>query len=102
MESEDWDGGTPAPELVNFGALPPLPEGYAVVWVEPHYLATGPGGWEGLLTWDRFRARKEALAHAFFVNKFKAGLKAWVAPPPVVLGDEFRRALTLAIRRGEP
>lgn len=56
---------------VNFGALPPLPPGYRVVWCDglEHYLATGPdpvngpGEWDSPVTWNRFQARRFAFNH---------------------------------------
>ena len=52
---------------VNFGNLPPLPEGYVVVWHEGSecYFWTVRGSdIEGGETWDKYRCRREALAHA--------------------------------------
>ena len=45
--------------VVNFGALPPLPDGYCVVWHQnlEHYIAWGPD-WESPITCDRFQARR--------------------------------------------
>lgn len=51
----------------NFGNLPPLPEGYAVVWTESDEMFC----WtirgtdiESASTWNRYWARKGAIAHA--------------------------------------
>ena len=50
---------------VNFGALPPMPNGYAVWWHEnlEHYIAWGPG-YESPITVDRFQARRWCFAEA--------------------------------------
>ena len=50
----------------NFGALPPLPDGYAVVWFESHehYQATGPDEWESAITCDPYQARRWCFNHA--------------------------------------
>jgi hypothetical protein len=50
----------------NFGALPKLPDGYAVRWYEchEHYQATGPNDWESAITCDPFQARRWCFAKA--------------------------------------
>jgi len=49
----------------NFGALPPLPEGYQVCWYEchEHYQATGPDDWEGSISVDPYWCRRQAMWH---------------------------------------
>jgi len=44
----------------NFGALPPLPAGYWVDYVEcvEHYMAFGPDEWESGVTVDPYQARR--------------------------------------------
>ncbi len=46
--------------IYNFGALPPLPDGYRVEWVESveHFIALGPGEWESVITCDPHQARR--------------------------------------------
>ncbi len=51
----------------NFGALPPLPEGYVVVWTEQdemYYFTIRGSDIEGGGGWDRYWVRRCALAHA--------------------------------------
>ncbi len=50
----------------NFGALPPLPEGYRVEWFDEveHFIALGPDDWESVITCDPYQARKWCLDHA--------------------------------------
>ncbi len=58
----------------NFGALPPLPEGYQVMWFDSleHYMAIGPGDngvwpddyWESPISWNPYQCRRWAFAHA--------------------------------------
>ncbi len=47
----------------NFGALPPLPDGYSVVYRESHehYQAIGPEGWEGDISVDPYWCRRQAI-----------------------------------------
>lgn len=50
----------------NFGALPPLPDGYVVVWNpgdEMFYWTIRGTDIEGGQTWDRYRCRRGALVH---------------------------------------
>lgn len=44
----------------NFGALPPLPDGYRVEWIESveHFMALGPDEWESAITCDPHQARR--------------------------------------------
>lgn len=47
--------------VINFGALPPLPEGWYVVQLDSgHYMATD-GEQESAMTVNRFHARKWAI-----------------------------------------
>lgn len=64
----------------NFGALPPLPDGFSVVYNDniEHYYATGPDEWESVITVDPYQARKWC-----FVEAFK---RARTAPPPRAAG----------------
>jgi hypothetical protein len=50
----------------RFGALPPLPDGYYVAYVEAveHYMAFGPGDWEGDISCDPYWCRRQALHRA--------------------------------------
>jgi hypothetical protein len=50
---------------VNFGALPPMPPGYQVIWSPglEHYLWVNDEGQEGLISWDRYWCRRSAFAH---------------------------------------
>ncbi len=49
----------------NFGALPPIPEGYQVAWYEchEHYQATGPDEWESPITCNPHQARLWCFQH---------------------------------------
>ena len=51
---------------INFGCLPPLPDGYWVGYHQSieHYMAHGPDEWESLITCDRFHARDWCFAMA--------------------------------------
>ena len=51
----------------NFGCLPPLPEGYVVVWSENdemYYWTIRGSDIEGWGGWDRYAARRDALRNA--------------------------------------
>lgn len=50
----------------NFGALSPLPDGYAVKWYEchEHYQATGPNDWDGDISVDPYWCRRQAILHS--------------------------------------
>lgn len=50
----------------DFGALPPLPSGYSVVWFEchEHYQAVGPDEYESAISCDPYQCRNWALNHA--------------------------------------
>jgi len=52
--------------IVNFGCLPPLPEGYVVKWHDHlgMYLGHGPDDWESAICWNRFWVRRWCLQHA--------------------------------------
>ncbi len=50
----------------RFGALSPLPDGYVVVWSpdsEMYFWTIRGSDIQGGDTWDRYRCRREALAH---------------------------------------
>jgi len=50
----------------NFGALPPLPDSYAVVWNpddEMYYWTIRGTDIAGGQTWNRYRCRREAIAY---------------------------------------
>ena len=51
---------------INFGFLPPLPEGYTVSFYEAleHYMADGPDDWQSPITAHRFQARRWCFAEA--------------------------------------
>jgi hypothetical protein len=57
--NEELTGHRKGDVRIGFGALPPLPEGYSVVWLggTEMYCAEGPGEWESVATCDRFQAR---------------------------------------------
>jgi len=50
----------------NFGALPPLPAGYSVVYHDchEHYQAHGPDEWESAITCNPYQARRLCFARA--------------------------------------
>ena len=51
----------------NFGALPPLPDGYAVVWSpgdEMYYWTIRGTDIEGGQTWNRYWCRRWAIHYA--------------------------------------
>jgi len=52
--------GDPGTYVVNFGALAPLPDGWHVAWHDSieMYMGHGPGGWESLISWNRFWVRQ--------------------------------------------
>lgn len=54
------------PEIINFGALPPLPDGFHVAWhpALEHYVGHGFDGWESLITCNRFQARDFCIERA--------------------------------------
>ncbi len=55
----------------NFGALQPLPAGYAVNWYagHEHYQAVGPDEWESPITCNPLQARAWAFARAAAIEK---------------------------------
>jgi len=62
--SNTLPGGEFDAPIVNFGNLPPLPDGYCVRWHDnlEHYIGWGPG-YESPITWDRFQARRWCVLH---------------------------------------
>lgn len=54
------------PVAVNFGCLPPLPEGYSVKWhpALEMYMGHGPDEWETAICWNRFWVRRWVLEKA--------------------------------------
>lgn len=50
----------------NFGALPPMPAGYSVVYHEchEHYQSHGPDEWESEKTCNPHQARRWCFLHA--------------------------------------
>lgn len=52
--------------VVEFGALPPLPDRWFVAWhaEHEHFQAHGPNDWESVVTVDRFQARRWAMLEA--------------------------------------
>ncbi len=52
----------------NFGCLPPLPEGYSVVWRESHehYQGIGPDEWESCISCSPHQCRDWCFAHEKF------------------------------------
>jgi len=52
--------------VVNFGALPPIPEGWCVAWHEciEMYMGHGPNDWESPICWNRFWVRQWVIDKA--------------------------------------
>lgn len=58
-----------SPVVINFGCLPPLPEGWTVQYHPclEHYIGHGPNGYETVIHVDRFAVRKWLFTEEMWV-----------------------------------